>query len=184
MAETQELDLSRLLLPVHTDDHVYGPADAAYTLVEYGDYECPDCGRLFVAIRDLQVELGDTLRIAFRHYALSGIHPHAQMAAEAAETAGAQNRFWEMHDLLFENQNALASKYLYRYAEQLGLDMKRFRDELKARRYEDLVREHFRRGVQNGVYSTPGLFINGIRYAGPLDADTLRRRIAIAGYGR
>jgi len=183
MPDTQELDLSRLLLPIHADDHVQGPEDAAYTLVEYGDYECPDCGRLFFVIHDLQAELGETLRIAFRHYALSGIHPHAQMAAQAAEAAGAQNRFWEMHDLLFENQNALNSKDLYRYAERIGLDTKRFRDELKARRYEDLVREHFRRGVQNGVYRTPGLFVNGIRYSGLLDRDTLHHEIVVSADG-
>jgi protein-disulfide isomerase len=175
MPETQELDPSRLLLPIHADDHVRGPADAAYTLVEYGDYECPACGRLFAVIRDLQPELSSMLRIAYRHYPLSGIHPHAQLAAEAAEAAGAQGRFWDMHDLLFQNQNALAPKYLYQYAEQIGLDAKRFRDELKARRYEDLVREHFRRGVQNGVYGTPGLFVNDVRYTGALDLDTLRR---------
>ncbi|HEY3940527.1 MAG TPA: DsbA family protein, partial [Bryobacteraceae bacterium] len=172
-----ELDLSRLLLPVHDDDHVHGPADAAYTLVEYGDYQCPECGRLFIVIRDLQVELGATLRIAFRHYPLSGIHHQAQMAAEAAEAAGAQGRFWKMHDLLFENQGALKPKDLQRYAERIGLDAKRFRDELKAHTYENLVREHFQRGVQNGVYGTPGLFINGIRYSGARDLDTLRGRI-------
>lgn len=183
MPETQELDLSRLLLPIHPDDHVRGPADAPYTLVEYGDYECPDCGRLFGVIRDLQAELGDMLRIAFRHYPLSGIHPHAQLAAEAAEAAGAQNHFWEMHDLLFKNQNALAPKDLYRYAEQLGLDTKRFRKELKGRRYEDFVREHFRRGVQNGVYGTPGLFVNGVRYDDALDLDTLRRQIVNSAHG-
>ena len=184
MAETQELDLSRLLLPIHEDDHVQGSVDAPYTLVEYGDYQCPNCGHLFVAIRDLRAELGDELRIAFRHYPLSGIHRDAQMAAEAAEAAGAQNHFWEMHDLLFEHQNALKLKYLYRYAEQIDLDTKRFRSELKERRYEDLVREQFKRGVQNGVYSTPGLFINGIRYDGPLDIATLRSRIVSSGDGR
>jgi protein-disulfide isomerase len=180
---TSELDLSRLLLPVHDDDHVRGPADAAYTLVEYGDYQCPECGRLFIVIRDLQAELGAMLRIAFRHYPLSGIHRQAQMAAEAAEAAGAQGRFWEMHDLLFENQAALKPKDLQRYAERIGLDARRFRDELKARTYENLVREHFQRGVQNGVYGTPGLFINGIRYPGARDVDTLRGRIVNSAEG-
>ena len=183
MPETERLDLSRLYLPIHPDDHVHGRADAPYTLVEYGDYQCPDCGRLFAVIRDLQTELADLLRIAFRHYPLSGIHHHAQLAAEAAEAAGAQNRFWEMHDLLFENQDALAPKDLHRYAEQIGLDIKRFRDELKGRRYQSLVSEHFRRGVQNGVYGTPGLFVNGVRYAGALDFVTLRARIVNSGKG-
>jgi protein-disulfide isomerase len=177
----EKLDLSRRYLTVHPDDHLQGAVDAAYTLIEYGDYQCPGCGRLFLVIRDLQAELGVMLRIAYRHYPFSGIHPQAQMAAESAEAAGAQSRFWEMHDLLFENQDALAPKDLHRYAEQIRLDIKRFRDELKARRYHDLVNEHFRRGVQDGVYGTPGLFINGIRYAGALDFDALRARIVNSG---
>jgi len=176
-------DLSLRYLTVHPDDHLRGATDAPYTLIEYGDYQCPGCGRLFLLIRDLQAELGVRLRIAYRHYPFSGIHPRAQLAAEAAEAAGAQDRFWEMHDMLFENQNALAPKDLYRYAEQIGLDIKRFRDDVKARRYRDLVNEHFRRGVQDGVYGTPGVFINGIRHNGTLDLDTLRARIVKAESG-
>jgi protein-disulfide isomerase len=169
----EDLDLSKLLLPVQPDDHLQGAQDARYTLVEYGDYECPDCGRLFETLRDLHGQLGEDLRLVFRHYPRSGIHPHAQQAAEAAEAAGAQGRFWEMHDLLFANQNALATKHLYRYAERLALDLQRFREELKHRTYEGRVREDFRRGVANGVYGTPGLFINGIRYDRALDPDSL-----------
>jgi formate-nitrite transporter family protein len=172
-----ELDLSRLLLPINAEDHVQGASDAAYTLVEYGDYECPACGQLFLTLRDLHDELGDQLRLAFRHYPKSGIHPNAQQAAEAAEAAGSQGRFWEMHDLLFQNQNALKKKDLVRYAEQLSLDVKRFRTELKSRTYEERVREDFRRGVANGVYGTPGLFINGVRYDGPMDRDILLARL-------
>lgn len=183
MPGIEKFDLSRRYLTVPPDDHVQGSPDAAYTLIEYGDYQCPGCGRLFVVINDLQAELGVMLRIAYRHYPFSGIHPQAQLAAEAAEAAGAQNRFWEMHDLLFENQNALAPKDLYRYAEQMNLDVKRFRDDVKTRRYRDLVNEHFRRGVQDGVYGTPGLFINGIRHNDALDFDTLRARIVNAGSG-
>jgi protein-disulfide isomerase len=177
MPGIEKLDLSRRYLTIHPDDHVQGSAEAAYTLIEYGDYQCPGCGRLFLVIRDLRAELGLMLRIAYRHYPFSGIHPQAQLAAEAAEAAGAQNRFWEMHDLLFENQGALAPKDLHRYAEQIGLDSKRFRDDVKARRYHHLVNEQFRRGVQDGVYGTPGLFINGIRHNGALDFDALRARI-------
>jgi protein-disulfide isomerase len=183
MPGIEKLDLSRRYLTVHPDDHLQGSADAAYTLIEYGDYQCPGCGHLFLLIRDLQAELGVMLRIAYRHYPFSGIHPQAQSAAEAAEAAGAQNRFWDMHDLLFENQNALAPKDLYRYAERIGLDIKRFREDVKARRYRDLVNEHFRRGVEDGVYGTPGLFINGIRHNGTPDFDTLRARIVNDGSG-
>ncbi len=177
----EDLDLSKLLLPVQPDDHVQGAPDAHYTLVEYGDYECPDCGRLFETLRDLHARLGDELRLVFRHYPRSGIHPHAEQAAEAAEAAGAQGRFWEMHDLLFANQNALDTKDLYRYAERLSLDPQRFRKEMTSRTYESRVREDFRRGVTNGVYGTPGLFINGIRYNGALDPDSLFAQLKGAG---
>jgi protein-disulfide isomerase len=168
-----DLDLSKLLLPIQPDDHVQGAPDSRYTLVEYGDYECPDCGRLFETILALRAELGDELRLVFRHYPRSGIHRHAQQAAEAAEAAGGQGHFWEMHDLLFANQNALGTKDLYRHAERLSLDMRRFREELKHRTYEGRVREDFRRGVENGVYGTPGLFINGVRYDGARDQASL-----------
>ena len=121
----------------------------------------------------MHTQLGDNLCLVFRHYPPSGIHPHAKQAAEAAEAAGAQDRFWEIHDLLFANQKALTTKDLYRYAERLSLDTDRFRDALKHRTYETRVREDFRPGVANGVYGTPGLFINGIRYDGALDLDSL-----------
>lgn len=168
MTPLAALDLSRLLLPIQPDDHVRPQEELPITLVEYGDYECPDCGRLFVELEKLQSELGLVLRIAFRHYPLSGIHPNAQLAAEAAEAASAQGRFWEMHDLLFRSQSALRRKDLNRYAEQLALDTTRFKEELKQRMYSDLVRKQFRLGVQNGVYSTPGLFVNGIRLSNPV----------------
>src|SRR6266851_3405130 len=174
---TEPLDMTRLLLPIHADDHVHGPESAPYTLVEYGDYECPACGQLFQIIRDLQATLGDRLRIVYRHYPLSGSHPQAQEAAEAAEAAGAQVHFWEMHDLLFRNQNALQGKDLMLYGNGLSLDMDRFRGELKKRLYADRVREDFRRGVQNGVYGTPGLFLNGVRHDGAWDRDTLFRTL-------
>jgi protein-disulfide isomerase len=171
------IDLTRLLLPIHDEDHVHGPASADFTLVEYGDYECPDCGRLFHIIRDLQASLGERLRIVYRHYPLSGIHPQAQEAAEAAEAAGVQDRFWQMHDLLFENQNALKRKDLISYAERLELDTERFRHELKREDFRDRVREDFRLGVQNGVYGTPGLFLNGVRHDGAWDRDTLLKEL-------
>jgi len=173
----QPADTTHLLLPIHDGDHVHGPASASFTLVEYGDYECPDCGRLFWIIRDLQTELGDRLRVVYRHYPLSGIHPHAQEAAEAAEASGVQGRFWEMHDLLFEKQMALDRKNLIAYAENLSLDLGRFRSELKGKTYDQRVRDDFRRGVQNGVYRTPGLFLNGVRHDDVWDRETLLRKL-------
>jgi protein-disulfide isomerase len=171
-------DLSRLLLPIRPIDHVHGPEDAPYTLVEYGDYECPACGRLYVILRDLQKDMASRLRIVFRHYPLSGIHHHAQQAAEAAEAAGAQGKFWEMHTLLFERQQALRTKDLIRYAEELTLDVERFRHELKNETYSERVRADFLAGVQNGVYGTPGLFLNGVRYDDKWDEESLRSHVA------
>lgn len=176
-AAGSELAVSRLLLPIQPEDHVEGSPNARYTLVEYGDYECPRCGSLFLTIRQLHKQFGEEVRLVFRHYPLSGIHPHAQKAAEAAEAAGAQNHFWGMHDLLFEHQDALRAKDLYRYSGQLGLDTKRFRSELEAHAWEERVRDDFRRGVANGVYGTPGLFINGIRYNGGLDLASILNKL-------
>jgi protein-disulfide isomerase len=173
--------LSQLLLPIQPEDHIEGSPHARYTLVEYGDYECPACGQLFQTIRQLHKQFGDDVRLVFRHYPLSGIHPHAEQAAEAVEAAGAQGRFWEMHDLLFDHQDALRTKDLYKYCGQLGLDSKRFRDELKEHKYEDRVREDFRRGVANGVYGTPGLFVNGIRHNGGLDLDAILGKLKEVG---
>jgi protein-disulfide isomerase len=170
-------DLSRLLLPIRPSDHVHGPEDAPFTLVEYGDYECPDCGRLYVILRDLQRDIASRLRIAFRQYPLSGAHRHAQQSAEAAEAAGAQGKFWEMHTLLFERQQALRTADLVRYAEELTLDVERFRHELKNETYSERVRADFLAGVQNGVYGTPGLFLNGVRYDGEWDKESLRSHL-------
>ncbi len=169
-----------LLLPIREQDHVHGSASAPLTLVEYGDYQCPACGQLFVILREVQEALGDRLRIVYRHYPLSGLHPNAQEAAEAAEAAGAQGRFWEMHDLLFQHQGNLKRKDLLGYAESLGLDMRRFRSELTGAMYRDRVREDFRYGVQNGVYGTPGLFLNGVRHDDAWDRTTLLQKLTTA----
>lgn len=163
-----------LLLPVRATDHSHGPEGAPYTLVEYGDYECPDCGRLYVVLRELQNDIGNRLRVVFRHYPLSGIHHHAQQAAEAAEAAGAQGKFWEMHGVLFERQAALRTKDLIRYAEEIGLVTELFRNDLKQEIYRDQVRADFIAGVQNGVNHTPGLFLNSVRYDGAWDTESIR----------
>jgi len=156
-------DTTPVLFPIYAEDHIQGSQRAPYTLVEYGDYQCPACAQVFELIRNLQTTLGERLRVVYRHYPLSGLHPEAQEAAEAAEAAGAQGRFWEMHYLLFRNQNALKRKNLLSYAETLGLNIDRVRNELKKRVHEERVREDFRRGVRSGVYKPPGLFLNGIR---------------------
>ena len=116
--------------PVSDRDHAQGPADAKLTLVEYGDYECPHCGRAYPIVKAVQKRLGSRLRFVFRNFPLNNAHPHAQAAAEAAEAAAAQGKFWEMHDAIFENQGALETDDLLRYAEDLGLDVERFASEL------------------------------------------------------
>lgn len=169
-----------LLNPVHDWDHVRGPADAPVTLVEYGDYQCPDCGLLFGTLHAVQQKFGTRLRLVYRHYPLSGIHKQAQLAAEAAEAADAQGRFWEMHDLLFQNQPTLEHKHLIQYAERLKLDVDRFRRELAKGTYVERVRQDFIAGVQNGVNGTPGLFLNGVRQPGVFDQPALIALLAEA----
>jgi protein-disulfide isomerase len=154
-------------------DHVAGPADAAVTLVEYGDYECPHCGRAYPIVKQIQKKMGRRLRFVFRNFPLKESHPHAEHAAEAAEAGAAQGKFWEMHDRLFERQFALEDSSLVEYAAELGLDVERFVRELAAGTYGPRVREDFRSGVSSGVNGTPTFFINGVRYDDSWDAETL-----------
>ncbi len=153
-------------LPLPGRDHVQGPINASSKLLEYGDFECPYCGEAYPLVKEIQHELGDRLCFAFRHFPMTTAHLHAQHAAEAAEAAGAQGRFWEMHDLLFENQDALADEDLARYAAALRLDARRLIAEVLRGDHQPRVREDFRSGVRNGVNGTPTFFINGARYDG------------------
>jgi protein-disulfide isomerase len=162
-----------LTLPVGKRDHVQGPADAGLTLVEYGDYECPHCGRAYPIIKAIQKQMGRRLRFVFRNFPLRESHRHAARAAEAAEAAGAQGKFWEMHDRLFERQFALNGENLIEYAGDLGLDVARFRKELVGGVYAPRVREDFRSGVLSGVNGTPTFFINGVRYDESWDLEPL-----------
>jgi protein-disulfide isomerase len=147
-------------------DHIAGPASAPVTLVEYGDYQCPYCGMAHPIVKSLQQVLGDELRFVFRNFPLSDSHPNAEHAAEAAESAGAQGLFWEMHDTLYENQQALDDRALLSYAEQVGLDTDQLATDLEHGTYRPRIREDFRSGVRSGVNGTPSFFINGIRYDG------------------
>ena len=155
--------------PVSDRDHAQGPAGAKLTLVEYGDYECPHCGRAHPIVKAVQKRLGTRLRFVFRNFPLSNAHPNAEAAAEAAEAAAAQGKFWEMHDLLFEHQDALEREDLLRYAADLGLDVKRFASELEGAVHRPRVQEDFRSGVRSGVNGTPTFFINGSRFDGAWD---------------
>jgi len=164
---------SKLVLPVARRDHIQGPIDAPIALVEYGDYECPYCGEAYPIIKAIQERLGDRLCFAFRNFPLVNSHPHAQHAAEAAEAAGAQGKFWEMHDLLFENQEALEDDDLAQYATTLGLDARRLIAEVLAGAHSARVREDFSSGARGGVNGTPTFFVNGVRYDDAPDVDGL-----------
>ena len=152
--------------PVSERDHIAGSDDAPVTLVEYGDYECPYCGMAHPIVKRAQRDLGKQLRFVFRNFPLSEAHPHAQIAAQAAEAAGAQGRFWEMHDMIFEHQDALEVEDLLGYAASLGLDADQIARDLDAGTYLKRVRDDFRSGVKSGVNGTPTFFVNGVRYDG------------------
>jgi len=158
-----------LVLPVGPRDHAQGPAAAPVTLVEYGDFECPHCGRAYPIVKSVQKRLGERLRFVFRNFPLTEVHPHAASAAEAAEAAGGQGRFWEMHDALFRHQDALEPADLIAYAAGIGIDAGKFGAELESHAQEARVREDFMSGVRSGVNGTPTFFINGARYDGPWD---------------
>lgn len=164
----------RLADPVGEQDHVRGPASAEVTLAEYGDFECPYTRRARPVVRRPRREFGDRLLFVFRNFPLARIHPHAQAAAEAAEAAGSQGRYWEMHDLLFDNQRHLEDEDLRRYASELGLDMVRFGRELAQHMHVRRVREDLRGGLKSGVKGAPTFFVNGLRHDGPNDLATLQ----------
>jgi protein-disulfide isomerase len=163
-----------LTVPVSEDrDHIQGPADAPATLLEYGDYECPYCGAAYPIVKEVQARMGQRLRFVFRNFPISTSHPHAEQAAEAAEAAAAQGRFWEMHDLLYENQRRLGDQDLRSYAGTLGLDVETFDEELAEHVHAARVREDFMSGVRSGVNGTPAFYINGARHDDSYDIETL-----------
>lgn len=155
-----------LIVPVGEEDHIEGSLDAPVVLVEYGDFECPHCGHAYPIVKAVQRQLGDSLALVWRQFPLNESHPHAVHAAEASEAAGAQRKFWEMHDLLFEHQHALDNDDLVAYGQSLGLDMSRYAAELANGTYLERVRNDFRFGIRSGVNGTPTFFINGARFDG------------------
>lgn len=171
---------ARLAVPVSERDHVLGPLAAPVTLVEFGDYQCRHCGHAYHIQNALERRLSKRLRIVYRHFPLSVSHPRAEVAAEAAEAAGAQGKFWQMHALLFENQGELDDAALLRYAAHLGLDLPRFRRELGERVYSDRIREDFMVGIRSGANGTPTFFINGLRHDGLQDFTTLLQALEAA----
>ena len=158
-------------------DHIRGPSDAPVTLLEYGDYECPYCGQAEAVVRELLADFGDDLRYVWRHLPLADVHPNAQMAAEAAEAAGAQGRFWEMHDWLLGHQDELRPFDIARHANELGIDLDRFWADLRQREHAARVAEDVSSADASDVTGTPSFFINGRRHTGAYDIDTLRRLV-------
>ena len=170
MADTQ------LTAPVSASDHTQGGKNATVTLVEYGDYECSYCGQAYHIVKNAQAQMGDNLRFVFRNFPLSDMHPHAAQAAEVAEAANAQGKFWEMHDLLYENQQNLEDADLMGYAAKLGLDKAKFAADLEEKS-DAKIQADFESGAESGVNGTPSFFINGVRFDGDWQGDGLLRAL-------
>ena len=168
-------DAPKLVVPVDPNrDHVQGDPKAVLTLVEYGDYQCPFCGAAYPEVKKVQKELGSKLRFVFRNFPLTNIHEFAMTAAETAEAASVQGKFWEMHDFLYEHQATLGDHSVaLRYAKKLGLDTQRFEREIAQHVQEKRIKDDFMGGVRSGVNGTPTFYINGVRHDGPAEAESL-----------
>lgn len=162
-----------LTIPVNENDHIQGNIDAPIVLVEYGDFECSYCGRAYPIIKKVQKHLGKDLCFVFRSFPLAQSHPNAMHAAEAAEIVTSTGKFWEYHDLLYENQETLDDGSLARFAAQFGIDEKDMLQDLESGEYEDQVKESFNGGVESGVNGTPSFFVNGSRYDGDWEYEPL-----------
>jgi protein-disulfide isomerase len=170
-----------LTVPVSERDHIARSIDAPLMLVEYGDYECPYCGAAHVVVKEIQRRLGRDLAFVFRNFPLVGAHPHAVRAAEAAEAADAQDRFWPMHDQLFEHQPMLDDESLVRHAIAVGIqDIERFMEDLAEHRHLARIQEDLASGARSGVDGTPTFFINGLRHDGGYDMASLIQALAAA----
>ena len=171
---------ARLRPALNAADHVLGEPSSGLVLVEFGDYECPFCGRAHQVVQALRQNLRDRLCYAFRHFPLTELHPHALLAAEAAEAAAAQGRFWRLHELLYENQDALDAESIVGYAAIAGVDVETFVDDLRTHRFRERVRADVHSGAASGVNGTPTFFINGVRHEGGWDFDSLWRAVTAA----
>jgi len=171
---------ARLTPPVSASDHAQGPADAPVTLVEFGDFECPHCGRAYPMVKAVQRSMGDNLRFVFRNFPLTSSHEHAEHAAEMAEAAGDRGKFWEMHDLLFEHQDELEDENLIAYAATLGIDPQWAATALERETFRERVREDVASGGRSGVNGTPTFYINGVRYDGLLHPTALLEALVAA----
>jgi protein-disulfide isomerase len=175
MKGNNEIDRNskKLAVPVNIgSDHIRGSINAPITIVEYGDYECPYTGMAYPVVQGLMKQFGDQIYFVFRNFPLNDIHPHAQHAAEAAEAAAAQDKFWQMHDYLFEHQKALDDRHLLEYAKKVGLDIDKFKKEMSEHIYAPLINKSLKVGIDSGVEGTPTFFVNGQRYEDSWDLDT------------
>jgi protein-disulfide isomerase len=163
--------MTQLKPPVNSKDHIMGKNTAPLELVEYGDYQCPHCGHAYPIIKNVQRRLGDNLKFVFRNFPLSESHPDAFNAAVAAEASGLQRKFWEMHDIIFENQQELNWENLFLYAKTIGLDLERFKSDIQINTLTTKVEQDFESGVRSGVNGTPSFFINGVKYNGNWEED-------------
>ena len=174
----------QLILPVGDRDHSMGTPEANVVLVEYGDYQCPFCGAAYPVVKRVQKELGSQLRFIFRNFPITNAHPFAEWAAETAEAAAAQGKFWAMHDFLYENQRLLGNESPFVKEEaSLGLDVARVGREVARRAYSSRIEEDFMSGVRSGVNGTPTFFINGTRYDGPAEYEELLSSLRRAAKG-
>jgi protein-disulfide isomerase len=153
-------------------EHIQGSIDSPISLIEYGDYECPYTGMAHPIVKEIMKRFNTKVYFVFRNFPLNDIHPNAQHSAEAAEAAAAQGKFWEMHDYLFEHQKALDDSHLLLYAEKLGLDTNKFKNEMSGHTYAPLIKESLKSGIDSGVQGTPTFFVNGNRYQNSWDLET------------
>lgn len=168
-------DSPKLAVPVDPNrDHIQGPVAATITLVEYGDYQCPYCGAAYPEVKKVQKELGSKLRFVFRNFPLTRIHEFALNAAETAEAASAQGKFWEMHDFLYEHQATLGDpKVALGFAEKIGLDTRKFSSGISQHKYQPTIKQDFDGGIRSGVNGTPTFYVNGVRHDGEPTAEDL-----------
>lgn len=172
--------MANLKIPVGPADHALGDENAPVTLVEYGDYECPHCGRAHPIVQAVKKHFGKQLRFVYRHFPLTQVHPYAEPAAEAAEFAGVNGRFWEMHDAIFDNQDRLSVPLLTELAQEFGLSPEDLASAFQAHEFARQVKDQFMGGVRSGVNGTPTFFINGSRYEGMNEFDDFVEAIEAA----
>ena len=173
--EAESYEPPKLVVPVDPSrDHIQGDPKALLTLVEYGDYQCPFCGAAYPEVKKVQKELGAKLRFVFRNFPLTNVHEFAMDAAETAEAAATQGKFWEMHDFLYEHQRTLGDQSVaLGYAKKIGLDTQKVERETSQHFYQKRIKDDFTGGVRSGVNGTPTFYVNGVRHDGPAEAEAL-----------